>query len=293
MTAPIQATQVFISKKTAPAAVAKPESDFQVASFLVPDGLRPHVEAFIAFTKAARAIANDPGRTLEERTILLNTFDKAILQNRPVPVTDTIAPASALRASLVETGINSIHARHVLQAYVKDVTTNRLRNWSALLALCRYSAAPIGRYFSELSGQPQSLWRASDALCSAIQILCQVRDCKRDYDRLDRVYLPAEWLRQAGTTAEALAEDSATPAIRQVLDRVLDGVDRLLVEARPGLSRIASRGLRIHAIVSYQLAVKLTRKLRRRDPIAHRVGLGKIARQFCLLEGIVRGYLYR
>ena len=38
---------------------------------------------------------------------------------------------------------------------------------------------------------------------------------------------------------------------------------------------------------------KLTRKLRRRDPIAHRVRLAKIARQFCLLEGIVRGCLDR
>jgi phytoene/squalene synthetase len=60
-----------------------------------------------------------------------------------------------------------------------------------------------------------------------------------------------------------------------VFNRVLDGVDRLLAAAAPLPAQIADAGLRREAGAILAIAVALAGKLRRRDPLAARVRLGR------------------
>ena len=109
---------------------------------------------------------------------------------------------------------------------------------------CRYSAAPVGRQLLDLHGEGRDTWPASDALCAALQVLNHLQDCADDYRDLDRVYLPLDDLDAAGCTVEALAAPAASPALRRVLDRLLDRTEALIATA-PGLPpRVAARGLR-------------------------------------------------
>ena len=66
---------------------------------------------------------------------------------------------------------------------------------------CRYSASPVGRQLLDLHGESRDTWPASDALCSALQVLNHLQDCAADYHTLDRVYLPTEILRECGAGA--------------------------------------------------------------------------------------------
>jgi hypothetical protein len=101
--------------------------------------------------------------------------------------------------------------------------------------------------------------------------------------------VPLSWLEEAGLTPRALLADKATPALRAVLDRVLDRVDELNRHAAALPGMVANRGLRMESAVIVAVARKLARKLRRRDPIAGRVALSKLQYGAALVSGVLRG----
>src|SRR6266481_3912221 len=103
---------------------------------------------------------------------------------------DDAPAARAMRDSLIETGVVAQHCHDVLRAFRLDATKLRYRDWDDLMEYCRYSASPVGRQLLDLHGESHETWPASDALCSALQVLNHLQDCAEDYRRLDRVYLP-------------------------------------------------------------------------------------------------------
>src|SRR5213078_2345924 len=126
--------------------------------------------------------------------------------------------ATAMRESLAATGVTAQHCHDVLQAFRLDATKLRYRDWDDLMEYCRYSAAPVGRQLLDLHGESRDTWPASDALCSALQVLNHLQDCVADYRSLDRVYLPLADLDRAGCTVEALSASRASPGLRQVIN---------------------------------------------------------------------------
>ena len=263
--------------------------NFPVASRLVPAALRGHVHAFYLCVRAADDIADDPDRPAAEKTALLEAMDAALQgEGTPDPVTRT---AFDLTASLNETGVTNQHARHLLQAFMLDVTKRRYRNWSDLLNYCRCSAAPVGRYLLDLHGEDKSIWPATDALCMALQILNHLQDCKDDYLTLDRVYIPQPWLRAEGIDVDALGADAAGPALRKVIDRTLDRTDELIEQARKAPPLLKNRGLRLETAFITAIAARLSAKLRRRDPVAGRVELNGLDYFLCAVRGLTRGLL--
>jgi farnesyl-diphosphate farnesyltransferase len=210
----------------------------------------------------------------------------AVLDGAPGPD----APAAAqLRASLAETGVTAQHSHDILRAFRLDATKLRYRGWDDLLEYCRYSASPVGRQLLDLHGETRASWEPSDALCSALQILNHLQDCGDDYRALDRVYLPHDALDRAGARIEDLAAARASPALRTVLDRLLDGTDGLIACARALPQAVRSAGLRRECAVIVSLAERLSRRLRAGDPLAMRVKLkrGDVAAAF--LVGFLRG----
>ncbi len=261
--------------------------NFPVASRLIPKALRPHVHMFYLCVRAADDVADAADLAPERKTELLNAFD-AVLRGEAAPDAIT-APARAHRGSALATGVTVEHARHLLQAFMMDVTKSRYRNWSELINYCRYSAAPVGRYLVDLHGEDDAPKRGTDALCIALQILNHLQDCKDDFAALDRVYIPEDFLREAGTSVAALADERASPALRTVLDRVLDRTDELIVQARAAPPLIRNRGLRLETAVIIAIAAKLSRKLRRQDPLARRVELSKAETLLAGVRGVIRG----
>jgi hydroxysqualene synthase len=245
--------------------------NFPVGSFLIRRDLRPHVHAFYCFARNADDIADNPGLTAGEK---IERLDRMAMILDGAPGSDSPA-AAAMRESLIETGVIAQHCHDVLHAFRLDAVKLRYQDWDDLMAYCRYSASPVGRQLLDLHGESRDTWPSSDALCSALQVLNHLQDCADDYRLLDRVYLPLENLAAAGVGVEVLTEGVASPGLRRVLDGLLDQTGALVSQARGLPPLVAASGLRRECAVIVELAARLLRRLRRRDPVATRVKLSK------------------
>jgi len=183
------------------------------------------------------------------------------------------APEAAvrLRDSLAETGVPDRHARDLLVAFRQDAAKLRYADWRELMEYCAVSAHPVGRYLLDLHGEAAATHGPGDALCAALQVLNHLQDCGADRRDLDRVYLPADWMAEAGTGVAALDAPAASPGLRRVIDRCLDGCDALLERAAPLAGIVRARRLAAEVAVIQRLARRLAARLRREDPLARRV----------------------
>ncbi|MGQ0676260.1 MAG: squalene/phytoene synthase family protein, partial [Rhodospirillales bacterium] len=216
----------------APSGKGTGQENFPVGSFLLPRRLRPHVAVFYAFARAADDIADSPVLAPEDKVRRLDAFEDVLLGRRPVE--PGLEKPWRIRQSLIECGVATDHCRDLLHAFKRDATYLRYTDWNDLrFGYCSLSASPVGRYLLDLHGESREGWAYSDALCNALQVINHLQDCKTDYVRLDRVYLPTEWLDEEEAAAEALGGAASTPALRRVLDRTLDATSDLMSRARP------------------------------------------------------------
>ena len=259
------------------------DENFPVGSWLLPARLRPHVAAFYRFARAIDDIADNPALAPADKIARLSRFAEAITGAQTGdPALET---AHRLRASLAETNVTAQHGLDLIAAFKRDATKPRTDDWADLMDYCENSANPVGRYLLDLHGEAVSGYPASDALCSALQVLNHLQDCQDDYRNLDRVYLPGDWLAAAGLDVAALDAARCAPGLRQVLDRCLDRVEDLLVEARALPGRLRHARLAMESAVILRLAERLTVLLRRGDPLAGRVALGRLDFLRCGLGG--------
>jgi hydroxysqualene synthase len=268
-----------------PSGKGKGDENFPVGSFLIRKDSRPHVHAFYRFARNADDIADNPLLAADDKVRRLDRMGE-ILEGAPG---DDSPAASAMRLSLAQTGTTAQHCHDVLRAFRLDATKLRYRDWNDLMEYCRYSASPVGRQLLDLHGESRDTWPASDALCSALQVLNHLQDCGDDYRNLDRVYLPLDLLGEHGMAVEDLAMPAAKPGLRQVIDRLLDSTDRLIVQAAELPGGVAARGLRWESATIVALARRLSARLRRGDPLATRVALSKGDFATALVTGIIRG----
>ncbi|MHA1537064.1 MAG: squalene synthase HpnC [Alphaproteobacteria bacterium] len=268
----------------APSGKAAGDENFPVGSIFLPKRLRPHIARFYAFARAIDDIADDPELGAGDKIARLERMERALLGKDDSP---ELRKAHAIRDSLAETGVTNQHCRDLITAFKRDAARPRTDDWNELIAgYCRYSASPVGRYLLDLHGESKDGYPASDALCDALQVINHLQDCKDDYLSLDRVYLPDDWLRAAGVSAEDLDAEAASQGLREVFDRCLDGVDKLLAGARALPGRLKNRRLALESATIIRIAERLTAKLRREDPVASRVSLAKYQYLTCCARGI-------
>lgn len=264
------------------------DENFPVGSFLLPKPLRPHVACFYAFARAADDIADNPALSPDQKIDRLDAFDRALVNGSDDP---GLAGADRLRESLRACNVTDVHVRDLLRAFKQDAQKTRYQSWDELMAYCRLSASPVGRYLLDLHGEDPADYAFSDPLCDALQVINHLQDCQDDYREMDRVYLPLDWLAEAGTGVEALDAPSASPALRQVLDRCLDGCETLMTQARRMPQQLKSRRLGAESAVIVALADRLIGELRRRDPLAERVAFGKPRMALIALGALIRFHL--
>lgn len=257
--------------------------NFPVGSFLLPAAVRPHVAAFYRFARAIDDIADTPDLAADEKIRRLDGFEQAV--EGTLDAATGYETAERMRASLRETGVPVRHCVDLIAAFKQDAVKNRYADWSELMAYCRLSAAPVGRYLIDLHGGSTLGYGPSDALCEALQVINHLQDLKDDYLTLDRVYLPGDWMAEAGVGVAALGASRATPGLRRVIDRALDETEALLRDAAPIARGMRSRRLGMEAAAILRIAHALTAKLRREDPLAGRVQLSKAGYLRCCLVG--------
>lgn len=249
----------------------KTRENFPVASHLIAPDLRPAILAYYRFARAADDVADHP--TLEEaiKFQLLEGLEETLLGK-----TDRDPAALPLRAQLRARALSPQHALDLLTAFRLDVTKRRYQDWDDLMHYCRYSAMPVGRFVLELHGESRTTWVASDALCSALQVINHLQDCVKDYRALDRVYVPLEALARFGLTVQALDAARATPELRACLQSLAHKTGTLLPQAVQLPRLVKDLRLGVETAVIVAVARKLTRWLIERDPLSERVHLARI-----------------
>jgi len=193
-----------------------------------------------------------------------------------------------MRVSLAETGIDPAHCRDLLDAFRQDAVKLRYEDWQDLMGYCRLSAMPVGRYLLDLHGEDRKCWPASDALCAALQVLNHLQDCAKDHAALDRVYLPQDWLAEAGASTDDLTRAKASPGLRRCLDRCIASTRKLVREAQHLPGGVKDWGLRAESAVIVDLAGRLLDRLARQDPLARRVKLGPADFMLAAAHGVWR-----
>ncbi len=197
--------------------------NFPVASALVPKRMRPHIAAIYAFARTADDFADEGTRPPQERLRLLDDW----LARLHACVAPGFAPAGsdhdalfvALGRTILDCALPLPLFEDLLSAFRQDVMTTRYETWADLLDYCRRSANPVGRLVLRVAGHSDNdLDRASDALCSALQLTNFWQDLASDWRR-GRLYLPFEDCRREGADPADLDAGRLTPAWRSVLSR--------------------------------------------------------------------------
>ncbi len=255
--------------------------NFPVASWLLKREHRAPIMAFYRFARAADDIADHPGASVDEKLARLAEMRAGLTG-------EGAAEAMGLAAVAKERGLDLIHAQDLLGAFVQDVTVNRCPDWEALIAYCRMSAMPVGRFVLDVHGENRSIWPLSDALCAALQVINHLQDCGKDYRAIDRVYVPTANLDAAGIGVEALAEPQASPALRSVIAGLAEQTELLLRRSASFASHIRDRRLSAEVAVIQRLAKDLTRLLLTRDPLSEPVHHSKPRAAWLALGAIVR-----
>jgi len=258
------------------------DENFPVASLLLRPAHRRPIVAFYAFARAADDIADNREATVDMKLDLLGRM-RAGLDGDGAP------EAMALRDVMAERRIDAVHAHELLDAFVQDVAVTRYRNWDELIAYCRLSAMPVGRYVLDVHGESRDIWPANDALCAALQIINHLQDCGKDYRQLDRVYIPLD----TGLQVPDLDGTHATSALRAIITSLVERTRGLLDKYAAFSAQIRDRRLAAEVAVIQRLAVSLCERLEAHDPLSERVHHGKMEAALLSLRAAVPALLRR
>jgi squalene synthase HpnC len=258
------------------------DENFPVASLLLRPEQRRPIVAFYRFARAADDIADNREAAPETKRDLLERM-RAGLHGEGAP------EAMALREIMAAQRIDPVHAHELLDAFISDISVARYQDFDELIAYCRLSAMPVGRYVLDVHGESREIWPANDALCSALQIINHLQDCGKDYRMLDRVYIPLD----TGIDVEDLGAARAPPALRTILGGLVERTRRLLDRSAGFSGMIRDRRLAAEVAVIQRLAISLCDRLETHDPLSERVHHRKIEAAFLSICAAVPTLLRR
>jgi squalene synthase HpnC len=260
------------------------QENFPVASLLIAPKHRPTILSFYRFARAADDVVDNSSLSPDMKLEGLDGFEATLLGQ-----SDAIEAALPLRGVLAEQKLSPRHALDLLQAFRMDAVKNRYADWGELMHYCAFSAAPVGRFVLDVHGESETTWAASDALCSALQIINHLQDCAADYRNLNRVYLPQDLLEANKIGPEVLAAHQASPALKVVLRELTAKTDLLIEEGAKLAPQLKNFRLCLETSVIAKLAFSLNHLLTERDPLSEPVHLSKYQGLAVSLLGIASG----
>jgi squalene synthase HpnC len=260
--------------------------NFPVASRLLPARMRPHIAAIYAFARTADDFADEPGRADAERLELLDEW-LLFLKNRRATEVARYGSTGVARhfsaASIFQALHHTIETHNLpmqlfedlLSAFRQDVTQHRYQAWNDLLDYSRRSANPVGRLVLRVAGYNDPvLDRASDAVCTALQLTNFWQDLERDW-RNGRLYVPLDDRDRFGARDEDLTAARMTPEWQSVLSELAQRTRELFEAGRPVCDGVRGR-LRWELRLTWLGGRRILDKLERTqfDVFRHRPALG-------------------
>lgn len=204
--------------------------NFHVATWFLPERLRPHFHAIYAYCRVSDDLGDEVGNT-EQSLALLDFW------NRELDACYEGRSRHPVFVALAET----IHACEIpkepfadlLKAFRQDQLVTRYASMDEVLDYCRYSANPVGRLVLYTCGyRDDERFRLSDATCSALQLANFWQDIRVDWVK-NRVYLPQEDMRHYGVTDDTIEKGIVTSEFRALLKYEVDYARRFFHQGLP------------------------------------------------------------
>jgi squalene synthase HpnC len=243
--------------------------NFPVASRLVPAAMRPHIAAIYAFARTADDFADEGDVPDDVRLERLRQWEHWLHETaagRPVAAAEASADAvfTALGATIRNRALDVRLLQDLLSAFRQDVLVKRYATWDALFDYCRRSANPVGRLVLGVAGvRDARAERASDALCTALQLTNFWQDVARDWQK-GRLYVPASLVASSGASEADLDRGEMTSAWRHAL-RDAAGRARELFDAGRSAADMVGGRLRWELRATWLGGVRILDLLERAD----------------------------
>jgi hydroxysqualene synthase len=191
--------------------------NFPVASWLCPARLRPVVAAIYWFARTADDLADEGDVTVAQRLADLSAYRANL--HACAKGHDTAGRWAglfeALGPHLAQHQLPLQLLDDLITAFMQDVQRTAAGHWYAdhaeLLQYCKFSANPIGRLLLHLYGiHDKPAIHASDAICSALQLINFWQDLSTDIPR-QRYYAPRDLMQLCSVNKEHLLALQDTP----------------------------------------------------------------------------------
>ena len=186
-----------IRKKTAA------DENFPVASLLIKKELRPLVRHYYNLARLADDIADNPRLKPREKLLQLNDLEDIFL-NLKKNRRKKWQAAVILHEDFVKEQLDFSLVTDLFTAFRRDAENFRYQTWAQLTDYCRYSAVPVGRFMLAIHNENPATYLPAAALCTVLQIVNHIQDIKYDCLQLDRIYLPAEMMKEFGVAKKDL-----------------------------------------------------------------------------------------
>jgi phytoene synthase len=247
---------------------------FHLASLLLPRRVSEAATALYAFCRLADDAIDLPGSAAAGALEQLQAQLDRIYAGRPAA-----QPIERLLAGVVEQHcIPRTLLAALLEGFEWDAAGRRYPSAAALNAYAARVAGSVGALMTLLMKvrSPALLARACD-LGVAMQLTNIARDVGQDA-RAGRVYLPLDWLAEAGIDAQGwLAQPCFTPALGTVIERLLTAADALYERAAGGIAGLPA-GCRPGIHAARLLYAEIGHQLRRHglDAVTQRAQVGAL-----------------
>jgi squalene synthase HpnC len=230
--------------------------NFPVASLLLPAELRAPVEVIYRFARSADDIADEGADPPDIRLEKLNRYRASLgLVERGEALEDALFRdvARIVREHALEPRL----FRDLLDAFAQDIVKKRYASFTEVLDYCRRSANPVGRLLLQLFKRTTERdLIASDAICSALQLVNFWQDVDIDYSRDNRIYLPQDEMARHGVTERHLAEKRCDAAWQALMEFQVERARQLMLSGAPLGRTLPGRiGLEIRATVQGGLRI--------------------------------------
>jgi squalene synthase HpnC len=224
--------------------------NFPVASLLLPAPLREPVEIIYRFARSADDLADEGDDPPEARLRKLDDYRRQLAAPRDAVLRDV---AKIIREHELPVQLFA----DLLDAFTQDVTKKRYASFSEVLDYCRRSANPVGRLLLHLFKRTNdSELRASDAICSALQLVNFWQDVDIDYRKDGRIYLPQDDMAGFGVTERHVKERVCDSAWRGLMAFQIERTRALMLSGSQLGKTLPGRvGLEIRATIQGGLRI--------------------------------------
>lgn len=209
---------------------------FYAASFLLPQRIRDPAIALYAFCRVADdavdCAGSEPGAQARALDELRDRLDR-VYAGRPIDAYTDRALADVVESFVIPKAL----LEALLEGFEWDAQGRRFEDLSGLYAYSARVAGTVGAMMAALMGArtSQLVARACD-LGVAMQLTNIARDVGEDAHN-GRLYLPMQWMREAGIDPEAwLARPAFNDALASVIERLLRVADVLYVRSDVGIA---------------------------------------------------------